>query len=1081
MICPRCKEKISEQDKVCSNCGLKLKTICPRCKEPNKLGQPKCAKCNLTLIRFCPKCKTPNFPHVKNCRKCGFKILKKQEPTKKPAPKKRPQEKIKEIKTPDKPIKPASEPVTEQVEPSIEPVQEERTPTRQEFPPEIEELRKELTRNETGMFLQKLITQSEHGYLINITAPDGIGKTTIISALTQNLQEQQLIWLVGQCDPSKRNIPYSFFRELICTLLAIPVLTQKNDEIKKSIEKIFETNLEITDKRILNTVYKIVLNDNEEVTPKQKGRADLGKHQINEENLSSENKKTNSLPTCHNIEENRQDIQEAIWQFISSLNTKASLLFVAEDFEYIDKASFDCIKYLLKKGFLTNKKNFMLINNNNSVDITKLFPEEVSAKRFLQILVKPLINDELNQIVLSMMNNEDLLPENLKYKIFRQARGLPIYAEQALWYLFQTRALYSEETQLKFDSKYSDIELIPDFPGLFRQRLQMLQKLSPDVEKIVYTASLFGMKFIPRFIQAVIGIEDQKMQENLQLLVNNGIFSIIDQQTLAFKHVSLWKLVSELALKNEAINELSQNILAVIQENTSANSTFMAKIAGYSGNPNAMFHFVSMAAQESYSLGDILSYTDNQIKVHELLSSIDISTEEKEAKKLAISEEIGKVNYELNPAIAVKYLSEVIEQYEQQENVVKIVELTGFLSKSCELTGDFLGVLDCAEKAIILTEDEASDLELILLSFSKLNASFNLGRLEETIVSARDEILPVLSNAISKNETLPGLSIEELKQIEYETELILSKALVFQGNKNAVDLLNKIQQKAEKENQHNYEAQALLGRALFTIIQGDINSCEDIIAKFKEKSFSLSETDETKSLWLLISILSNMTTGNFEQARGICYSALSIAKESKNFNIFALVKLLSGFFYQHFQHYKEATSIYEEIANYCSETKMATGALYAWYFAAEAELQTGNPEKAKEIAEKAIDVSQKPNINNLIAIILLSKLLAEIKIINGDLEGAQINIENALNIADENNLYYLLLELYIILGKIYQENSSLSEDNKDYICSCAYRSYTKALSFGEKIDSNFLMNKVEKVLTNLDTFCKLSEIKLEKG
>ena len=1061
MICPRCRETISKQDRVCESCNLKLKTVCPRCKEPNKLGQTKCVKCNLTLIRFCPECKAPNFPHVKNCRKCGFEIFKKA-PIKKKAPELSLEAKKAPAKKPEVSEKPqieieekgefaSKQPTKQKIEKPIEIASEQQTAQKSEKRNDSAQdaLKKELTRNETGIFLQELITKSEHGYLINIAAPNGIGKTTIISALTQNLQDQPLIWLVGQCDPGKRNIPYSFFRDLICTLLAIPILSMKNEEIKKSINNIFETNLEITDKTILNAVYKIVLNEHEEVQDK--------------------------------IEDNRHEVQESVKKILSALNIKASLVLVVEDFEYIDKASFDCIKYLLKNDFLNNK-NFLIANHNNSADLTRLFPEQVSAKKFLQIHVKPLINDELNTIILSMMNNQDLLPENLKYKIFRQSRGLPIYAEQALWYLFQTKALYNEENQLKFNSNYQDIELVPDFPGLFRQRLKMLEKISPNVEKIVFSAAILGFKFIPQFIQAATGIEDEKMQETLQLLVNNGIFAVVDQQTLAFKHITLWKLVSELAFNDEKNREINLNILAVLQNNTSVNNVFLAKIAEYSGNIEDAFQFYKNAANESFSLGDNLSYTDNQVKIYEMLPSANIPEEEKEAKKLAISEQIGKINYELNPSVAIKYLTEVIEKYEQQENIVKSIELIGYLSKSCELTGDFLGVLDCAEKTIILTgEEDESSLEIMLLNFSKLDAIFNLGRLEETIVTARDDILPILSKVIAKNEALPGLTIDDLKQIEYKTELTLAKALIFQGNKDVVEVLNRTISRAEKENKQDYEAEALLEQALFSIIQGDVNSCEDIIKNFKKKGFSLAKLGETKSLWLLISILSSMITGNFEQAKKICYSALSIAKESKNYNVFALVKLLSGFFQQHFQYYKEATVIYDEIANYCSETKMATGALYAWYFAADAELQTGNPDKAKEIAEKAIDVSQKPNINNFLAIIFLSKLLAEIKIISGDLEGAQIHIENALNIAEDNKLYYLLIELYLILGKIYQENTSLSEDNKDYICSCACRSYRKALNFAEKIDNDFLINRVEKVLSNLDTFCKLSGIKLEKN
>ncbi len=463
-----------------------------------------------------------------------------------------------------------------------------------------------------------------------------------------------------------------------------------------------------------------------------------------------------------------------------------------------------------------------------------------------------------------------------------------------------------------------------------------------------------------------------------------------------------------------------------------------------------------------------------------MLNESQISNEQKETEQLTISEQIGKANYELNPSVAIKYLEKSIEKYTYQENTVKLIELIGYLSRSCELKGDFSGVLDCAEKATLLIDEDQSSPKMMFINFSKLDAIFNMGRLEEAIVMAQNETLPFLNKLITKKETISGLSIDDIKTIEYETELILAKALIFQGKAAAFEILNKIASKAEKEKRLDYEKQALLGQALFSLIQGNINSYENTIEKLMTKGFSENQTDEMKLQWLFINIISETINGNYGNARNLCYSALPVAKENRDYNLFALIKLLSGFFYQHFQYYKNAMTIYNEIANYCSENKMATGALYAWYFAAAAELETGNPERAKEITEKALDVAQKPNINNYIAIILLSKLLAEIKIIEGDLEGAQINIESVLELAEANNLQPLLTELYLAFGKVYQENASLNETNKDYMCNCAYRTYLKALNLAEKMENEFYIKKVEKVTHNLNTFCKLSGITIEE-
>ena len=233
MICPRCKEKISQEDRICKKCGLKLKIICPRCKEPNRLGQSKCTKCNLTLIRFCPKCKSPNFPNAKNCRKCGFELLKKPVVSKKQTVNKTSIEPENQITIPPSVEQPQNEPLTEITEKSSSPEEKEipqntktlsaeKPSPDEKIMPENEQdfskdnFKKELTRNEAGLLLQEIISKANKGYIIGLAGPDGIGKSTIISSLTQNTKEQQIIWLIGQCEPNKKMIPYSFFKDLIC-------------------------------------------------------------------------------------------------------------------------------------------------------------------------------------------------------------------------------------------------------------------------------------------------------------------------------------------------------------------------------------------------------------------------------------------------------------------------------------------------------------------------------------------------------------------------------------------------------------------------------------------------------------------------------------------------------------------------------------------------------------------------------------------------------------------------------------------------------------------------------------------------
>ncbi len=74
LICPRCKNKVSNEDAVCPNCSLRLIFKCPRCSSPTRLGSVSCKKCGYTFVKFCPDCHSANYVTSSLCRKCGYEF-----------------------------------------------------------------------------------------------------------------------------------------------------------------------------------------------------------------------------------------------------------------------------------------------------------------------------------------------------------------------------------------------------------------------------------------------------------------------------------------------------------------------------------------------------------------------------------------------------------------------------------------------------------------------------------------------------------------------------------------------------------------------------------------------------------------------------------------------------------------------------------------------------------------------------------------------------------------------------------------------------------------------------------------------
>ena len=68
--CPRCRNTVERDFKLCAHCGLPLHIICPTCGKETFFGA-QCDVCSTSLLVTCPKCKTQQPPVGPNCVKCG--------------------------------------------------------------------------------------------------------------------------------------------------------------------------------------------------------------------------------------------------------------------------------------------------------------------------------------------------------------------------------------------------------------------------------------------------------------------------------------------------------------------------------------------------------------------------------------------------------------------------------------------------------------------------------------------------------------------------------------------------------------------------------------------------------------------------------------------------------------------------------------------------------------------------------------------------------------------------------------------------------------------------------------------------
>ena len=152
-----------------------------------------------------------------------------------------------------------------------------------------------------------------------------------------------------------------------------------------------------------------------------------------------------------------------------------------------------------------------------------------------------------------------------------------------------------------------------------------------------------------------------------------------------------------------------------------------------------------------------------------------------------------------------------------------------------------------------------------------------------------------------------------------------------------------------------------------------------------------------------------------------------------------------------------------------------------WYLIAQIRLITKGTQFALDIATKALDIAQGPNVNNYYFIALFNKLIGEIYIAKQDFESAKVYIEKSIFISKQFNIEQILFDAYILYAKLYQELALPKSSNRaDYIKN-ALKMFQMAKNVDIVSDHKHLQQTLKEEIGIFTSFCKLNGITLKKG
>ncbi len=1117
MRCLKCKKEIEDNLLRCSYCNTKVQAVCPVCGNINPITTEYCARCGLQLLKYCPECHCVNFPDASNCRKCGAAFEKNEESISITDLETQPPQE--ETKVTQEKIETQAFPETDTIREQAETFRDEdfameevednelidfsdgenidethndadllsladnqensitqelkkenieakpiinadavpakvKTPVKEEEKPEAV-ITPENTEPDADiqshdqMKSKNLIVNAvrkPEKLIIGLSAPEGYGKSTVLRYLFGDLMHQNYAWLWGECSANSQISPYGIFQEMILTFFNMPNFSNMSPEFLKQAKTMLSESLPFFTQEEIFNLFNFLYP---------------------------------SL-TAHfeDILINKDTTFALLEKLILEISKKAKLILVIDDFDMIDGASYAFLSYFVDQGHLSENIKLIISYKDNRITQGYFYSERLAQNQYEDIRLAKLSRVDADNLVKMFLNGVNPIPENVFDEIFENSNGSSAYIEQVIVLLNEFKAFQSDGQTVTYHSTPVEERLPKSLQEILNVRLNYIQKKFPLCFKTLCTAAIMGNKFNIKLLEIVMKLKEEEFQNVIQLLCNFAYIAPFNNNIYEFKNTLLWKFVYERAKQSKDFVLLNEKIFDVINSFTLSSNALKALIAQSLNQKILALNIWTENVKLCAYLGDEHLWTLSQKQCLKIAQ--EITPENNDIIINNIHERLGKLLYESRPSEAIPFLSSAISNALKVSNRPKIIELSGYLSKSCALTGNYFGVIEAVDTVLKIIDTPQNKLETALVKHKKLKAMFSIGNAEEIYNLASSEIIPIVEQALSGLIPNNGISMDVIYETWLECNLTVAMALISQGSNKSFAILKVIDEIVEKNNvqNRNYLQRLKLAKALAFSVQGNIKKSEDVLVEFSQETAKEIVEPDVISLWNFTNILNKLYKQEWANIKEDLYSVVTFANNYNDVLVKNLLKVFLGKILQEEGNLSKALDIFNEQVAVFAKEKIALGALLCWYYIAKLTLVTEGSDKALDIAQKALDVAKNPKISNYYFMVLYKKLIAEIFLIKGDTDASKMYIEKALMIVKQYDMRILKVSLYQLYAKYLEEMVNKKPQNKDTYAQNAMAVYKKALTLITELDIPVIGAEIEKNHASFKAFCQLNNIKI---
>ncbi|MCR4881657.1 MAG: zinc ribbon domain-containing protein [bacterium] len=848
------------------------------------------------------------------------------------------------------------------------------------------------------------VQMAKEGFVAVLNGVTGVGKSNIFSALRMTFEEDNShVWLLGQCSLQSPHSPIFFFKSVLQNLFDIPSFNIDLETTKKRVYTYMADKLGLTEESLIADVFAILFYDETRLE--------------------------------RSIYENKRSSYNAISSIFRALLSRGAVVLQIEDIECIDRFSLDILRGLFDEGIL--KCDFKIfVTGNLETDIVQFFASpHVNYENSFFAQYPVMTKAEIDDFIKKAIGVREELGANVLNHVYDNAFGMPVFVEEFLYMFLQlglVKFTGDNANPVSISQNINTLTFPKTTKELIQVRLTNISNANPNAFKTLYYASILGFKFLPAVVQNILQIDSDSFNEIIKFLSMNNFIAPFDTFNYTFKSRIIWETVRNLQLSPEnKVTSVTSAMKTLVQLTQPDMATVIHNLLDVSVPKHEIIGYIETATKEAYTVGDDYSYICSKSL---LLDAVEVSTIENKADiMLSIKEELLNMTYMTFPDTAIKFADELIAHYEPIDSA-KTIDILGIMSIAFENTGNYLAAVECADKALEKIDAKTNKLSSMLLKYSKLNSILNLGRYEELINLARNEILPVIGLQLSaKLNEETTLSQEEFISIMFETKYKCAMALALQGSLSANDAALALYKEASDNQNQEYMIKAQLVKGVLALLQGNIQDVENVLASTKDAIPGTKDSTNDTFFWLALKNIAGYLKGEYAQ---VANDLMMLANFSQNIGKFSYEPIIKGLIVKialSDGNVDFAQNLAYDEAYKCANNQWALGALMNWYMYGNISIFKEKYEDALKVAQKALDVAEKATINNLFFTSLLKMKLGEIYGIRGDCDMAKINLQEAMQIAEINGYYsikaYIANPYYDVLLKQVAANPSLKDEN----------------------------------------------------